>query len=148
MISEERGSGGVETRGAAGINGRAARDQGMGLREPAVEGQRGIEDVRQQDACGGDHIRGARAEALHPSGAVDTKEIVVVGNDRASIENFSTAVKALLPETSVRASVRVPWRSPPRRHRLEAELPVMVLLVTVRCRRSSPPRRRSGRNCP
>ena len=76
-------AGGVGTRGAARINGGAARDQGMGLGRPAVEGQRGIEDVRELDAGGGHHIRGAGAEALHSGGAVHAKEVVVVGQDRA-----------------------------------------------------------------
>ena len=79
LVGEEGLPGGVSAHGAAGINGRAARDEGMGLGEPAIEGQRGIEDVCQLDACGRHHIRGARAKTLHPSGTICTKEVVVVG---------------------------------------------------------------------
>ena len=85
MVGEEGIAGGVETVGATGINGRAARDEGMGLGEPAVKGQRGVEDVRELDPCGGHDIRGARGEALHPSSAVHAKEVVVVGQDRATV---------------------------------------------------------------
>ena len=109
-LISERGRRWRRDSGAARINGGAARDQGMGLGRPAVVGQRGIEDVRELDPGGGHDIRGAGGEALHPGGAVHAKEVVVVGSDRAIRDGLkiSGPVGAVLPETSVRARVRVP----------------------------------------
>ena len=71
--------------GADGIEGRTARDEGVSLGRPAVVGQRGVKDVRELHARAGHHIRGARAEALDPGGAVHAKQVVVVGEDCASV---------------------------------------------------------------
>ena len=81
----------------------------MRLGAPAVEGQGGFEDVREQDPRGGHHIRGAGAEALHASGAVYAEEVVGVGRDCAirQVVVISGPAGALLPDTSVRARVRV-----------------------------------------
>ena len=53
-----------------------------------MEGQGGIEDVRQLDACGRHHIGGAGAEALYPSGTVDAKYVVVVPGRRRGISKL------------------------------------------------------------
>ena len=83
LIGEQRIAVGVGTRRPSRINGRAAGNQGVGLSRSAVEGQDGIEDVAELDACGRYDIGGAGSEAHHSGVAVDAKEVVVVGNDSA-----------------------------------------------------------------
>ena len=51
---------GVAAVAGAAVAGRAAGYQGMGQGRAAVVGQRGVEDVREQDASRGDQVRGAR----------------------------------------------------------------------------------------
>jgi hypothetical protein len=92
LIRREGVAVGVETYGPPLINGRAARDQGMGLGPPAVEGQGRIEDVREPDPWGRYHVRGARAEARHPGGAVIAKELVVGSKNRTPVINLTTPV--------------------------------------------------------
>jgi hypothetical protein len=64
LIGTERSAGRIGTHRASRINSRAARDEGVGLRAPAIVRQRGLEDVRKQDP-GGWMISGvARARRL------------------------------------------------------------------------------------
>ena len=83
LVGEQRVAVSVGTHSTARINGRAARDKGMGLCRSAVEGQDGIEDVAELDACGRYDIGGTGSEAHHSGVAVEAKEVVVVGNDSA-----------------------------------------------------------------
>ena len=82
----------------------------MSLCWPAIEGQGGIENVREQDPCGGHDIRGAGAEALHPALPSTPKRLwlsaTTVLPEVTSLK-ISRPVGAVLPATSVRASVRM-----------------------------------------
>ena len=107
----------------------------MGLSRSAVEGQDGIEDVAELDACGRYDIGGAGSEAHHPGVAVDAKEVVVVGNDSAIevVENLRPGGGSVACDQRADQSEGAVAVVTSRRRRCStAELPEMVLLVTVR----------------
>ena len=80
----------------------------MGLGRPAVEGQAGRD--LGAGRLGGYDIVSTGGEALHPGGAVHAKEVVVVGKDSNTVMLLiSGPVGAVLPVTSVRARVKVPY---------------------------------------
>ena len=53
-----------------------------------MEGQRGIEDVRELDPRGGHHIGEVGIEAHHPGGAIRAKVVMVVGKNLCKIGNL------------------------------------------------------------
>ena len=122
---------GVAAVAGAPVAGRAAGYQGMGQGGAAMVGERGVEDVREQDAGRGDNVRSAREEARDPGGAIHAKQVVIVDNGCLS------GADNLRPVESVVARHQRPGEGQgaavgDAAAAVSEEFLVMVLFVTVR----------------